>query len=105
MSGGGSADGGRRAPTVSGTRDPRSGMLMVPARQFSVDGTLTRCEPTELEGAGRLVEVVRMGERDYGWVDLPGGVRLISVLGPGPHEVGGRYVEVPDAGTRRFDRA
>ena len=92
-------------PHLAGARDPRTGDLYVPQRQWSVDGSLTALEPAPVVGKGVLAEVIDMGPRRFGYVDLPGSVRMITELGAGPHEVGAHYVLVADAQPRRFDRA
>jgi uncharacterized OB-fold protein len=96
--------------SLGGTRDPRTGHRFFPPRALSVDGSLTDLVPVELAAAGRLAEFVALGEKWFGYVDLDEDIRLITELGPGPHEVGATYVlnetllNEPGS-SRRFDHA
>ncbi|QYB00172.1 hypothetical protein I1A62_03535 (plasmid) [Rhodococcus sp. USK10] len=92
-------------PHMPGSRDPRSGDLYAVPRLWSVDGGLVELEPAHIPAVGVLTEVIEMGPRSFGYVDLSGGVRVITELGAGPHDVGGRYQLSIDAQPRRFDRA
>ena len=90
---------------LSVARDPVTGDQFYPRRALSIEGALRALEPVDVPGFGVLSEAVSMGERSFGYIDLPGGVRLISELGPGPHIVGANYRLVDAEGRRRFDRA
>lgn len=90
---------------IAASRDPRTGEHYYPVRALSVDGELRALEEVSLPGIGVLAEYVAMGERHYGYVDLPSGVRLIVELGAGPHQVGAEYRWDGAAGPRRFERA
>ncbi|OBB99645.1 MULTISPECIES: hypothetical protein [unclassified Gordonia (in: high G+C Gram-positive bacteria)] len=91
--------------TLEGSRDPRTGQCYWPKRTFSVDGELVRLDDVELPSTGELAAFVSAGDRCFGYVDLPGDVRLITELGTGPHEVGASYRAVVTESGRRFDRA
>ena len=90
---------------MTGSRDRRTGQCYWPQRTFSVDGQLVELEDVALPTAGRLSVMVASGERWYGYVDLPGDVRLITELGAGPHDIGATYQMVVTENGRRFDRA
>jgi hypothetical protein len=90
--------------TLAGTRDPLTGDTFYPARHFSVDGRLRHLEPVDIPAVGVLAEVIAMGERWFGYIDLDAGPRLLTRLGPGPHAVGARY-QRPLGGDGSFERA
>jgi hypothetical protein len=91
---------------LPGSHDPQTGQCFYPARPYSVEGALRELTDVEIEARGRLAEFIAMGDRWYGYVDLPGEVRVLTELGPGPHQIGAVY-HLATAGDaeRRFDRA
>lgn len=78
-------------PTIAASVDARSGQAYVPPRVFSVAGDLVELESTELEPAGVLATVIDMGGRSYGYVDLPGQVRLLARIDDTEPRVGDLY--------------
>jgi hypothetical protein len=93
-------------PTLAVSHDEHTDQWFFPARAFSVDGTLRAIPTVELPAAGTLTEAIAMGERWYGYIDLPGQIRILTELGPGPQEIGARYrLAITDDASRRFDRA
>ena len=89
---------------LAGTRDPLTGDTFYPARHLSVDGRLRHLEPVDIPAVGVLAEVIAMGDGWFGYIDLDAGPRLLTRLGPGPHEVGARY-QRPLSGDGSFERA
>jgi hypothetical protein len=89
---------------LAGTRDPLTGDTFYPARQLSVDGRMRHLEPVEFPAVGVLAEVIAMGEQWFGYIDLDAGPRLLTRLGPGPHECGARY-QRPLSGDGSFEHA
>lgn len=99
---------GNGGHALRGARDPASGEHYFPFRALTPDGTLRQCEPVALSLAGVLHSWTRFGGKDYGQIDLPEGVRVLCLLGEGPHEIGAPYrleVMTEDGAIRwRFDR-
>ncbi|MFF1819778.1 hypothetical protein ACFVWG_20930 [Kribbella sp. NPDC058245] len=84
--------------------DPLTKELYVPPRRLAADGSLRRCEPTEILSAGVLRAFTSSGSTFYGLVDLDCEVRVQVRLDEGPHEVGATYQAV-DPGGAVFGRA
>jgi uncharacterized OB-fold protein len=91
---------------LKASRDDVSGEVYVPPRRFAADGSLRECVPCELPADGILVSWTAFQGESYGLIDLADGVRIQTLLGPGPHEPGRAYVGTTDGDTRtRFHRA
>jgi hypothetical protein len=91
---------------LKASRDDVSGEVYVPPRRFASDGSLRECVPCDVPAEGTLASWTAFQGESYGLVDLAGGVRIQTLLGPGPHESGLAYVGTTDAaGETRFVRA
>lgn len=76
---------------LTGSRDPQTGEVFYPERQYSVDGTLRECEPVDLSVEGELYAFTSFAGQDYGQIDLPEGVRIQAALAAGEHRIGTKY--------------
>jgi uncharacterized OB-fold protein len=76
---------------LKASRDATSGETYVPPREFAADGSLRRCDDTLVPATGVLHSWTEFRGEHYGIVDLDGGARIQTLLGPGPHNVGARY--------------
>jgi uncharacterized OB-fold protein len=91
---------------LKASRDEMSGEVYVPPRRFASDGSLRECVPCEVPAEGTLVSWTAFQGEFYGLVDLADGIRVQTLLGPGPHEAGQPYVGATDgAAAMRFQRA
>lgn len=90
---------------VAASRDPVTGEVFAPSRNLSVDGRLRHLEPTFVRPEGVLVEVVAMGDRYYGYLDMSDEVRLIGEVVDDRPAVGAAYRVLNDGHGRRFKRA
>jgi uncharacterized OB-fold protein len=91
---------------LKASRDEMSGEVYVPPRRFASDGSLRECVPCEVPAQGTLVSWTAFQGEWYGLIDLAHGIRIQTLLGPGPHEAGQPYVGVTDAdAATRFRRA
>jgi hypothetical protein len=80
--------------------------VYVPPRRFASDGSLRECVPCEVPAEGILVSWTAFQGESYGLIDLADGVRIQTLLGPGPHQTGGAYVGTMDPDAQpRFHRA
>jgi uncharacterized OB-fold protein len=94
------------AARLKASRDEVTGELYVPPRRFAADGSLRECVPCEVPAEGVLASWTTFRGESYGLVDLAGGVRIQTLLGPEPHESGRAYVGATDGdGKTRFVRA
>jgi uncharacterized OB-fold protein len=91
---------------LKASRDEVSGEVYVPPRRFAADGSLRECVPCEVPAEGILASWTAFQGESYGLVDLAGGIRIQTLLGPGPHEPGQAYTGTVEADARtRFHRA
>jgi uncharacterized OB-fold protein len=91
---------------LKASRDEVSGEVYVPPRRFASDGSLRECVPCEVPAEGVLVSWTTFQGESYGLIDLADGVRIQTLLGPGPHEPGRAYVGTMDRDAEpRFHRA
>jgi hypothetical protein len=87
------------------SRDPLTGDVYVPPRKLAADGSLRPCQPTTVPALGTLASWTEYGGEFYGLVDLADSVRIQTLLGSDPHQIGARYRGERDgAGRVRFHR-
>jgi uncharacterized OB-fold protein len=87
------------------SRDPETGDVFVPPRQYAIDGSLRVCEPCVLSAEGVLLSWTTHAGDHFGLLDLAENVRIQALLDSGPHEVGTRYVGNTDTeGKVRYRR-
>ncbi len=78
-------------PSLIGSRDNRTGEVYFPPRAVSADGRLRPCVDVSLSPRGKLYAFTSFAGTTYGQVDLPEGVRILTTLADGDHEIDADY--------------
>jgi len=90
---------------LTGTKDMQTGEVFFPPRVLSADGALRELEEITLSSEGTLYSYAVVGDKTYGLIDLPEGVRLQTELSSDEPVIGSAYRLVGDESGWSFGRA